>query len=415
MGRSCSAQVRRRPREEMQRSARRWVVKVGSSLLMNREGGLHHERMADLLGQILLLHAQGIQIILVSSGAVGIGEKRLGWDQRPVDLASRQAAASVGQAALMHSYEQILQEISGAGSPALHCGQVLLTHEELCNRSRYLNVRSTLGTLLDHGVLPIVNENDAISYRPIQLGDNDTLAALVSNLWDADLMVLLTDQEGFYDADPRENPDARLLSEVMAGDPRMEAMAGSGGSAVGTGGMLAKVRAAARATRSGTSTVIASGHRKGVLLQLAAGEPAGTFLHARFQPLAARKRWLSDHLRVKGTLHIDSGAEIALLEQGASLLRVGVVGQEGNFRRGDLVSCQGPKGEEIARGLVNLDAEVLQRCRGKRSEELDGDPGCLEGTVIHRDNLVLTPKPLSEPGKGTPEEKPFLGRPQEDW
>ncbi len=386
----------------MQRGARRWVVKIGSSLLMDREGGLHHERIADWLGQILHLHEQGIQVILVSSGAVGVGTKRLGWDQRPAELTSRQAAASVGQAALMHSFEQILQEISGTGSPVLHCGQVLLTHEELRNRSRYLNVRSTLGTLLDHGVLPVVNENDAISYRPIQLGDNDTLAALVSNLWDADLMVLLTDQEGLYDADPRRNPDASLLGEVMAGDPRIEALAGSGGSAVGTGGMLAKVRAAARATRSGTPTVIASGHRKGVLLQLAAGEPAGTFLHARIQPLAARKRWLSDHLRVRGTLHIDSGAAHALREQGASLLPVGVVGQEGEFRRGDLVSCRGPKGEEVARGLVNLDAEVLHRCRGKRSEELAGDPECPEETVIHRDNLVLTSEAVSGTAKEIP-------------
>ena len=368
---------------------KKWVIKIGSSLLMNGVGGLAEDRVAGWLAQMQALIHQGYQIVLVSSGAVGVGARRMGWAGRPSTLADRQAAASVGQSILMHGYEKILHQIQRENHPPLHCGQVLLTHEELRNRSRYLNARETLRTLIEHGVLPIVNENDAISHRAIQLGDNDTLAALVANLWDADLLVLLTDQRGLYEADPRENPNAKLIRRARAGELRLERLAGSGGSAVGTGGMLAKVKAAARAARSGTSTIIGSGLEENILLRLAAQEDVGTLLEAKVPVLGARKRWLSDHLRVHGKLYLDPGAVVAVGEDGASLLLFGIQGQEGQFRRGELVSCVDGKGLEIARGLVNLDAQLLQHLRIllETGEAVDDD----YRVVIHRDNLVRSP------------------------
>ncbi|MEY2340759.1 glutamate 5-kinase [Acidithiobacillus sp. IBUN Pt1247-S3] len=365
---------------------KKWVIKIGSSLLMDGMGRLAEDRVAAWLSQIQSLIHDGYQIVLVSSGAVGVGARRLGWAGRPTELADRQAAASVGQSILMHGYEKILHQIQRENRPALYCGQVLLTHEELRNRSRYLNARETLRTLIEHGVLPIVNENDAISYRAIQLGDNDTLAALVANLWDADLMVLLTDQMGLYDADPRGNPEAKLIHHARAGEARLERLAGSGGSSVGTGGMLAKVKAAARAARSGTSTVIAGGLENNVLLRIATQEQIGTLLEAKVPVLTARKRWLSDHLRVHGKLFLDAGAVAAVHGDGASLLLYGIKGQEGEFRRGELVSCLDANGREIARGLINLDARLLQHCR----MQVENGEEILEDfhVVIHRDNLV---------------------------
>ncbi len=362
------------------------MVKIGSSLLMNGMGRLAEDRVSDWLSQMQALIQDGHQIVLVSSGAVGVGARRMGWESRPTRLADRQAAASVGQSILMHGYEKILHQIQRENHPALHCGQVLLTHEELRNRSRYLNARETLRTLIDHGVLPIVNENDAISHRAIQLGDNDTLGALVANLWDADLLVLLTDQSGLFDADPRTHPEAKLIHHAKAGEARLERLAGSGGSSVGTGGMLAKVKAAARAARSGTSTIIAGGLEARVLLRIAAGESVGTLLEARKPVLTARKRWLSDHLRVHGKLYLDAGASEAVRAEGASLLVFGIKGQEGEFRRGDLVSCLDPSGREIARGLINLDFHLLQHCRLQLAEE--GDVSDDFRVAIHRDNLV---------------------------
>lgn len=367
-------------------AGKKWVIKIGSSLLMNGMGRLAEDRLAEWLTQIQSLVQQGYQIVLVSSGAIAVGARRMGWPGKPTQLADRQAAASVGQSILMHGYEKILHQIQRENYHPLHCGQVLLTHEELRNRSRYLNARETLRTLIEHGVLPIVNENDAISHRAIQLGDNDTLAALVANLWDADLLVLLTDQRGLYDADPRSNPDAQFIHRARAGEARLERLAGSGGSLVGTGGMLAKVKAAARAARSGTSTIIANGLEERVILRIANQEAVGTLLEAKIPVLAARKRWLSDQLRVQGELHLDAGAAAAVYEEGASLLLFGVRAQKGAFRRGDLVSCIDPTGREIARGLVNLDARLLEHCRAQLAagEEVSADCRIL----IHRDDLV---------------------------
>jgi glutamate 5-kinase len=365
---------------------KKWVIKIGSSLLMNGAGRLAEDRLARWLTQIQALVHQGYQIVLVSSGAIAVGARRMGWPGKPTQLADRQAAASVGQSILMHGYEKILHQIQRENYRPLHCGQVLLTHEELRNRSRYLNARETLRTLIEHGVLPIVNENDAISHRAIQLGDNDTLAALVANLWDADLLVLLTDQRGLYDADPRAHPDARFIHCARAGEARLERLAGSGGSLVGTGGMLAKVKAAARAARSGTSTIIANGLEDRVISRIANQEAVGTLLEAKIPVLAARKRWLSDQLRVQGELHLDAGAAAAVYEEGASLLLFGVRAQKGAFRRGDLVSCIDPAGREIARGLVNLDARLLEHCRAQLAagEKVSADCRIL----IHRDDLV---------------------------
>ncbi len=377
------------PRADVQAQAQRWVVKIGSSLLTNDGTGLDLAWIARWMEQIRHLHRAGKEVVLVSSGAVSAGTALLGWSQRPGDLASRQAAASVGQSALIHHYEKILQQVARPEDPPLHCGQVLLTHDELRNRKRYLNARNILRVLLDRNVLPVVNENDAISYRPIQLGDNDTLAAMVCNLLDADLLVLLTDQDGLFSADPRRDPDACFLAEVTAGDPRLEAIAGGGGSGVGTGGMLAKVKAAARAARSGTATVIAHGRHPDILPELVGGKAIGTFFRVRRPALKARKRWLSDHLRVPGSLILDDGAVRALREKGRSLLSVGVLRVEGEFHRGDLVACRAQDGREIARGLIDLDASVMRRILGHSRAELEQDPTIADSVVIHRDNLVL--------------------------
>ncbi|MEY2335304.1 glutamate 5-kinase [Acidithiobacillus ferrianus] len=376
-------------RDSVQRKAQRWVIKIGSSLLTDDGKGLNVDAIRDWVRQILVLRRSGIEVVLVSSGSVSAGAQRLGWTEPPATLKARQAAASVGQSALIHTYEELLREGDRPGEVPLHCGQVLLTHDDLRSRRRYLNARSALRTLLDMNVLPIINENDTVSYNAINLGDNDTLAAVVSNLLDAHLLVILTDQDGLFDADPRRHPDARLLTEVNAGAAMLERIAGSGGSGVGTGGMLAKVRAAARAARSGTSTIIANGRCRSVLSRLQRGEPIGTFIHARLPTLAARKRWLAGHVRAHGTLHLDAGAAHALLRDGGSLLPVGVTAIEGKFHRGDLVLCKDPSGREIARGLVNWDALVVARSLGKNSSELAGDPEVTEGVLIHRDNLVV--------------------------
>ncbi len=367
--------------------SRKWVIKIGSSLLLDTQGKLAESRVRDWLRQISILHDAGVEIVLVSSGAVATGARRLGWQERPQELPKRQAAASVGQSLLLHGYEKILQGLQQHSQHPLHCGQVLLTHEELRNRARYLNARETLRTLLAHNVLPIVNENDAISYQPIQLGDNDTLAAVVANLWDADLLILLTDQQGLYDADPRQNPNAQLIHRGRAGDPRWEKLAGAKGSGVGTGGMLAKVKAAARAARSGTSTHIVGGLVPEVLLRIAQGEIVGTLLEAKVPVLAARKRWLSDHLRVHGQLHLDAGAIRAVRDEGASLLIQGVTALQGEFRRGDLIGCMDGEGREIARGLCKVDARLLRHAldQARQGEEIPEDCHVL----IHRDDLVL--------------------------
>jgi len=364
---------------------RRWVVKIGSSLLTNNGLGLDKEAIAQWVQQLLVLHRGGMELILVSSGAVAAGMERLGWSQRPERLHQLQAAASIGQAALIQTYQQYLQKGSVLGA------QVLLTHDDLRDRQRHLAARATLRTLLDMRALPIINENDAVTSSELRFGDNDTLAAMVSNLLEADLLVILTDQQGLYDADPRRQPEARLLSEVKAGDPWLLDIAGGAGTGVGSGGMRTKVLAAERAARSGTATVVCAGRSEHVLLRLWAGEPLGTYFHPALPKLAARKRWLAGQLRPRGVLHLDAGAARVLREKGSSLLPVGVYRAEGDFQRGDLVRCLDPLGQEVARGLVNFDAAEVRQRLGKSSEVLKAEFGARdEPELIHRDNLVIT-------------------------
>jgi glutamate 5-kinase len=363
---------------------RRWVIKIGSALLTANGRGLAVDALDDWVEQIVALRKQGREILLVSSGAVAEGMTRLGWTRRPHALHELQAAAAIGQMGLIQAYESRFQRYG------LHTAQVLLTHDDLADRQRYLNSRSTLRTLLRLGVVPVVNENDTVATEEIRFGDNDTLAALVANLVEADLLVLLTDQAGMYDKDPRKDAQAALVTEAHAGDAALEAMAGDAGGALGRGGMLTKVRAAARAARSGTLTVIASGKEEKILLRLAAGETPGTRLFPARAPLAARKQWLAGRLQVRGRLTLDEGATNVLRAAGRSLLPVGVTGVEGDFERGDLVVCYGPAGVEVARGLVNYNAGETRRIIGHPSHRIEEILGYVdEPELIHRDNLVL--------------------------
>ena len=367
------------------KTAQRWVIKIGSSLLTNNGQGLDLAAIEAWVTQILVLRRQGIELVLVSSGAVAAGMERLGWSTRPTSLHKLQAAASVGQAALIQAYEDFLRRGN------VHGSQVLLTHEDLRDRQRYLNARATLRILLEMGVIPIINENDAIASAEIRFGDNDTLAAMVANLLEADLLVILTDQAGLYDRDPRHDPHASLLSEVRAGDPELLRMAGGAGTMLGSGGMITKVRAASRAAQSGAATVIAPGSADNILLRIWSGEDVGTYFRPGVAKLAARKRWLAGQLRPSGTLHLDAGAVRVLREKGSSLLPVGITASEGDFQRGDLVRCVDPEGHEVARGLVNFaQHEVLLRL-GKGSKALCALFGDVdEFEIIHRDNLVLS-------------------------
>jgi len=365
--------------------SKRWVVKVGSSLVTNDGQGLNYELIAAWVDQIAMLRKQGIQLILVSSGAVAEGMKRLGWDKRPHAIYKLQAAAAIGQMGLVQAYESRFQQYD------IHTAQVLLTHEDLVDRRRYLNARSTLRTLLDLGVVPVVNENDTVAVDEICFGDNDTLAALVANLVEAELVVLLTDQPGMYEADPRKNPNAAMIRQRQAGDSELEEMAAGGGvGSLGRGGMLTKVRAAERAARSGAATLIAPGQEFEVLQKIAAGEEIGTLITPDEQPLAARKQWLADHMQLCGKLVLDEGAVRVLRDSGRSLLPVGVTAVEGGFSRGEVVACVGPDGREIARGLVNYDADDARNIMGQSSGRIESILGYVdESELIHRDNLVL--------------------------
>ncbi len=366
------------------KNAKRFVVKVGSTLVTNRGEGLDVAAIAQWARQIAHLQAAGKQVVLVSSGAIAEGIQRLGWKTRPHHMHQLQAAAAVGQMGLVQVYETCFRE------HGLHTAQVLLTHADLADRQRYLNARSTLVTLLGLGVIPIINENDTVVTDEIKFGDNDTLGALVTNLIEADCLVILTDQAGLFTSDPRRNPGATLVRDANAGDPALEAMAGSAGSAIAKGGMLTKVLAAKRAARSGASTVIASGHEPEVLVRLCAGEHIGTLLVAATTPLAARKQWLADHVQVAGRLAIDPGAARALRSGGKSLLPIGVKGVEGEFERGAVVACVGPDGAEIARGLANYSAQETRRIAGRPSNDIESVLGYVEEPeLIHRDNLVL--------------------------
>jgi glutamate 5-kinase len=366
------------------RSAERWVVKIGSSLVTDGGKGIDPEAIARWAAQIAALRAQGREVLLVSSGAIAEGMKRLGWVTRPHEIHELQAAAAVGQMGLAQAYE------SGFAKWRLKTAQILLTHDDISDRRRYLNARSTLSTLLKYGVVPIINENDTVVTDEIKFGDNDTLAALVTNLIEANVLVILTDQEGLFTADPRKDSSATLIRDGQAMDPAYEAMAGGAGSGIGTGGMATKIRAAQRAARSGAATVIASGRNEDVLLKLAQGESMGTCLLADMAPMAARKQWLADQLQMRGRLILDAGAVRVLLDQNKSLLPIGVTAIEGEFERGDVVVCVSPDGQEIARGLVNYGAMDARRIMRKASSEIESILGFVEEPeLIHRDNLIL--------------------------
>jgi glutamate 5-kinase len=364
--------------------AKRLVVKVGSSLVTDQGHGLDHAALARWAEQIAELKRQSREVLLVSSGAIAEGMQRLGWKRRPRQLHEQQAAAAVGQMGLVQAYE------SGFRTHGLHAAQVLLTHDDLSDRRRYLNARSTLRTLLALDIIPVINENDTVAIDEIKFGDNDTLAALVTNLVEADVLVILTDQAGLFTRDPRRHADATLVAEANATDPGLERMAGGAGSHLGSGGMLTKVRAARRAARSGAHTVIASGREPDVLLRLTRGEVIGTQLTAETMTLAARKQWLADHLQVRGRLTLDAGAVRALTQDGKSLLPIGVVDVSGEFERGEVVSCLDPQQHEIARGLVNYSAGETRRILRAPSHEIEARLGYIdEPELIHRDNLVL--------------------------
>ena len=365
-------------------AAKTLVIKVGSSLVTNEGRGLDVAAIARWAAQIAQLRTQGRRCILVSSGAIAEGLQRLGWAKRPHALHELQAAAAVGQMGLAQCYESCFRE------HGLATAQVLLTHADMADRQRYLNARSTLATLLDLGVIPVINENDTVVTDEIKVGDNDTLGALVANLVEADALVILTDQPGLFEADPRRSPGARLVEQAHAGEARLEAMAGGTGSALARGGMITKVLAAQRAARSGAHTVIASGHEPDVLLRLARGERIGTLLLAQTTPLAARKQWLADHLTLGGRLALDAGAVRALSRDGKSLLPVGVTAVQGEFERGTVVGCMDPDGREVARGLVNYSSQETRRIMRRPSGEIESILGYVDGPeLIHRNNLVL--------------------------
>jgi glutamate 5-kinase len=366
------------------KDARRFVVKVGSTLVTNRGAGLDASAIARWASQVAKLRQAGKELVLVSSGAIAEGMQRLGWTRRPSSMHELQAAAAVGQMGLVQVYESCFRQ------HGLRTAQVLLTHADLADRQRYLNARSTLLTLLGLGIIPVINENDTVVTDEIRFGDNDTLAALVTNLVEADCLIILTDQQGLHTEDPRLNPGAPLIQNAQAGEPRLEEVAGGSGSTIAKGGMLTKVLAAKRAARSGAQTVIASGSEPDVLLRLAAGEAIGTHLSSRTTPLAARKQWLADHLQVAGRLGIDAGAAKALRSGGKSLLPIGVKDVQGEFERGAVVACLSPDGVEVARGLVNYNAQESRRIAGRTSSEIETILGYIdEPELIHRDNLVL--------------------------
>ena len=363
--------------------ASKLVVKVGSALVTNNGQGLDKVAMAEWARQIAALRKKGRAVTLVSSGAVAAGIQSLGWKARPTEMNQLQAAAAVGQMGMIQAYEGIFAKYG------LITAQILLTHEDLADRQRYLNARATLNTLLELGVVPIINENDTIVTDEIKFGDNDTLGALVANLIEADALVILTDQQGLYSADPRQNPEATLISEGRAEDRQYENMAGGAGSGISKGGMITKIRAAQRAARSGAHTVIASGREKDILERLIQGEKLGTLLHASNTPLQARKQWLADHLQTAGKLILDEGA-VGALKQGRSLLPIGVSHFEGQFERGAVVGCYSPGGQHIASGLVNYSSSETQRILGHPSQDIPELLGYeSDAELIHRNNLFV--------------------------
>ncbi len=369
------------------KQAQRIVIKIGSSLVTNQGQGLDHARLSSIAEQIAHLKEEKKTVVLVSSGAIAEGMQRLNWKKRPHELYKLQAAAAVGQMGLVQTYESCFY------NHKLQAAQLLLTHEDLSDRKRYLNARSTLTALLDMNVVPIINENDSVATDEIRFGDNDTLAALVTNLIEADVLVILTDQAGLYTTDPRIDSKAKLLNRVMVEDPAIEQMAGGIGSSIGRGGMLTKIIAAKHAARSGAHTIIASGHEENILIRLAQGETVGTQLLTNTKKLAARKQWLADHLQIHGNITLDEGAVKALSVEGKSLLSIGVIETTDNFERGEVVNCINAKGEEIARGLINYSAAETRKILRCASSEIETILGYVdEMELIHRNNLVLLNK-----------------------
>lgn len=359
------------------------VVKVGSSLVTSEGRGIDQVALNQWATQIARLQKNGIDVVFVSSGAIAEGIKRLGWPKRPTALNELQAAAAVGQMGLAQAYETAFYPHN------IHTAQILLTHEDLSNRTRYLNARSTLRMLLSKGIVPIINENDTVTIDEIKLGDNDTLAALVTNLVDADILIILTDQKGLYDSDPRKNSDALFINCIEAEHPRLEEMAGGAGSGVGTGGMYTKVRAAKRAALSGASTVVASGHEENILVRLMNGEQIGTLFTSSHSRVAARKQWLLGHVQQAGSIIVDEGAENALIQCHRSLLPVGCVRVDGHFHRGELVAVLNTEGKEIARGLVNYSSGEISKILRIPSEYIADKLGYVnEPELIHRDNMA---------------------------
>lgn len=366
--------------------SRRWVVKVGSSLVTADGRGVDHAAIANWTTQIAHLRRSGHDVVWVSSGAVAEGMAVLGLPSRPAELQNLQATAAIGQMHLMRAYQDAFEK------HGLQAAQILLTHEDVANRTRYLNARATLRALLGYGVVPVVNENDTVATDEIRFGDNDTLGALTCNLLEADVLVILTDQHGLYDADPRNNPHARLIPEGDSNDPRFMDMASAGRGMLGRGGMRTKIKAAQWAARSGAATLIAHGREPDVLPRLAAGENLGTLLKPGHSVWSARKRWIAHQLQVRGRLKLDAGAVRALCEHGSSLLPVGVRSAEGDFERGDLVVCEDLEGREVARGLIHYDADETARIIGHSSDELTRILGrATDPELIHRDDLVLSP------------------------
>jgi glutamate 5-kinase len=364
--------------------SKRWVIKIGSSLITNDGQGLNLPAIKSWMSEFAQLRKQGYELILVSSGAVAEGMVRLGWTKRPRTLHELQAAAAIGQMGLIQTYEQYLQQHD------LHSAQVLLTHEDLRDRQRYINARSTLTTLLNLGVIPVVNENDTVATEEIRFGDNDNLAALVANLISADQLIILTDQAGIYDKNPHQFKDAKLIESCSTNDRILDIVAGPSHHALGRGGMVTKVSAARRAERSGTSTIILSGKQENALLSIASGKYTGTTITPAIEPLTARKQWIANQLQVVGSIQLDAGASNVIRSGGASLLPIGVKSVMGLFKRGDLVACNDEQGNEIARGLINYNSDETKKILGKSTAEIEPSLGYIdEPELINRDNLAV--------------------------
>lgn len=370
-------------RKSLLANVSRCVVKIGSALLTANGAGLNQELIRDLARQIAELRSRNVEVVLVTSGAVAVGMQRMSVRKRPHALHELQAMAAIGQMGLVQTYETAFQQ------HGLHTAQVLLTHDDLSNRGRYLNARSALRSLLKLGVIPVINENDTVATDEIRFGDNDTLAALVANLIEAGLLLILTDQDGLYDKDPRHHSDAQLIETAEAGDSSLKKLAGGSGE-LGRGGMLTKLEAAAKAARSGAHTIIASGKENQGIIRALSGESVGTLLRAGQGRLLARKQWLAGQMRSRGKLVLDEGAVRVLTQQGRSLLPVGVTRVEGQFARGEIVSCVDKDGNEVARGLVNYSAEESAKIAGCSSDEIEAILGYVdEPELVHRDNMVV--------------------------